>query len=452
MTEKPERQNGGVAALSSDEKPTGAQPSATAETAGSETTAAGPHSAELISDQHSLKIEAAKAADPFFSGRKHYPALDGLRGLAILMVLLFHYAPLLPNFLRPILGTGWAGVQLFFVLSGFLITGILYDSKGQPNYFRNFYARRVLRIFPLYYGVLTVLLAALLVLRFGFPHVWAHKHLAPLLWSYQPWLWTYTANIQMAIHNKVMFLVGHFWTLCVEEQFYMVWPLLVFLCGGKALLRLCASLVVAALFIRLLLSAAGGGGEATAALTPCQMDSLAAGALVAVLIRTRGLDGAFRLSAGVIASASAVAWLFIAFGIPALWHASRATGHWTADVLYSVLATFFASLLALVVTPGAFSDLLSRILCWKPLRFFGKYSYGIYVYHFPIWIASGILLQDHGLWSRVRGSVWMSLVFVGANAAASVSIAYASYHLYEKHFLKLKKYFPERTTSMINDQ
>lgn len=228
------------------------------------------------------------ATDPFFSGRRHFPELDGLRGLAILMVLLFHYATLLPSFVLPVFGQGWAGVQLFFVLSGFLITGILLDSKGQEHYFRNFYARRTLRIFPLYYGVLSVLLIALLVFRLGFPQVWAHKHLAPLLWSYQPWLWTYTANIQMAIHNKVMFLVGHFWTLCVEEQFYLVWPLVVFAFSRKTVLRICVALIAGALVIRLTLTGLGAGGGTNFVLTPCQMDSLAAGALVATLIRLRG--------------------------------------------------------------------------------------------------------------------------------------------------------------------
>ena len=111
-------------------------------------------------------------------GRKHYAALDGLRGLAIIMVMLLHYSPFLPHFLRPLLNQGGSGVDLFFFLSGFLITGILYDAKGQSHYFRNFYARRTLRIFPLYYGFLSVLLISLVVLRFGFPHIWAHKHLA----------------------------------------------------------------------------------------------------------------------------------------------------------------------------------------------------------------------------------------------------------------------------------
>ncbi len=387
-------------------------------------------------------------ADPFFSGRRHFPELDGLRGLAIIMVLLFHYCPLLPNFLRPVAGQGWAGVQLFFVLSGFLITGILLDSKGQQHYFRNFYARRTLRIFPLYYGVLSVLLVALLVFRLGFPQVWAHKHLAPLLWSYQPWLWTYTANIQMAIYNRQMFLLVHFWTLCVEEQFYLVWPLVVFAFSRKTVLRVCVALIAGALAIRLALTGLGAGGETNFVLTPCQMDSLAAGALVATLARLGGGTVRLRPWALVAFAISVPAWLVLTLVIPALWHISRAASHWTSDFLYGVLAAVFASLIVLVITPSTgWLGLPGKICNRKPLRWFGRYSYGIYVYHFPIWIASGIFLQDRHLWSRMRATPTLGVGFVLANIGVSIAVAYASYHLYEKHFLNLKKYFPERTAA-----
>src|SRR3954469_25711168 len=130
--------------------------------------------------------------------RRRFPALDGLRGTAILAVLICHYSSLMPknSALAGILMNGWAGVDLFFVISGFLITEILFDAKDTPNYFRNFYARRILRIFPLYYGFLAIVMLLMLVLslpRFGN----LAAELGPL-WSAQPWLWSFTANFWIA--------------------------------------------------------------------------------------------------------------------------------------------------------------------------------------------------------------------------------------------------------------
>ena len=198
------------------------------------------------------------ATDPFFSGRKHFPELDGLRGLAILLVLATHYVMVAPtaNFLerglKSICNHGWAGVDLFFVLSGFLITGILYDCKGQENYFKNFYVRRFLRIFPLYYGFLTVLLLGMLAAKIAFSQAGGGPHLTNL-WDVQPYLWTYTFNLACAFGHGSAHL-GQLWSLSVEEQFYLVWPLVIFVCPRKAAVRVCVALIFAALLLRLALT------------------------------------------------------------------------------------------------------------------------------------------------------------------------------------------------------
>ena len=160
--------------------------------------------------------------------RAFYPALDGLRAIAFLMVFSNHYL---------FIPWGWAGVDLFFVLSGFLITGILFDSRNDPHRIRNFYVRRTLRIFPLYYGVM------LLLIPFAYRGLsWSWLVWPAYLGNYARVIGPYTSRsplqrladfqpgLQVTIHGiyrQILFL-GHFWSLCVEEQFYLVWPWIVF--------------------------------------------------------------------------------------------------------------------------------------------------------------------------------------------------------------------------------
>ena len=166
------------------------------------------------------------------------PALDGLRGIAVLLVLIHHFSGIpaaglgVPTgFYREWLRfatIGWAGVDLFFVLSGFLITSILYDAKGPAlAFFKNFYARRALRIFPVYY-VLVVFMLFLL------PWIIPGEEAASAkLRDNQLWLWFYLRNIQSLADFQSLIgtghLVGHLWSLAVEEQFYLVWPMVVLL-------------------------------------------------------------------------------------------------------------------------------------------------------------------------------------------------------------------------------
>ncbi|MBI5083418.1 MAG: acyltransferase, partial [Acidobacteria bacterium] len=163
------------------------------------------------------------------------PPLDGIRGLAILLVLLLHFrAPDLTHPLKGILGLGWTGVQLFFVLSGFLITGILLDTRSCSNYFSSFWMRRTLRIFPLYFLALSVFLVAA-------PAVLPVPKEALPPAADQVYYWTYLNNwIPMGEEGRLVHVLGHFWSLAVEEQFYLVWPVVVWLVPPRMLLRGCA--------------------------------------------------------------------------------------------------------------------------------------------------------------------------------------------------------------------
>ncbi len=373
----------------------------------------------------------------------HVPALDGVRGLAILMVMVGHfitYGGLLPEgeslsrYTRFMM-IGGLGVDLFFVLSGFLITGILLDSKGAPGFFRNFYMRRVLRIFPLYYGALVVAFVLAPPLLAG------DAALAELVGE-QAWYWSYTVNIRIAFWGWTPWHIGHFWSLAVEEQFYMLWPLLVFVCGRRTFLWVCLTAIGTSLLVRTGFWLAGFPPYVNV-FTPATMDGLAWGALLAVLAREPGGMDRLRRWARPL---GAVTFLMLAAFLT--W-----TGGWdpgnplTRTVGRSTVAIFFASLLVLAAGSPPRS-LFARIFCSRTLIFFGVYSYGMYVIHQPLIL----LLRQHGLsldllpvfpGSRNLGRV----VVFSLGMGLTILLSLVSYHLYERPFLKLKRYFPSGSTA-----
>jgi peptidoglycan/LPS O-acetylase OafA/YrhL len=358
----------------------------------------------------------------------HSAALDGLRGLAVLLVVVFHIFQVestptptqtLPRLLYMTTRLGQTGVDLFFVLSGFLITGILFDTKGAPRYFRNFYGRRTVRIFPLYYGVLVV---ALLVV----PRLFGPRDLGihPL------WLWTYTANLPMSAGAEATWF-GHFWTLAIEEQFYLVWPAVVFAFGRTTLMRVCLGCIAGAAVCRVL---AEWVGISSFSFTLCRMDSLTLGAWLALAARgPEGLRGWRTMAMGTALATALV--------MTPLYILKTGTGDaWVQVVKFTTIAVFHGALLALAITapPRTWTGRLFRC---APLCGLGRYSYGMYVYHpFVIaWLARALASNRLGPlgFSPAAG---LGLRF-GAIFSLSFGAAWLSWHLYEKPLLGLKAYF-----------
>jgi peptidoglycan/LPS O-acetylase OafA/YrhL len=367
----------------------------------------------------------------------HILTLDGVRGMAILMVLAHNLKVLTGpqtsaghaiDFLDDL---GWVGVQLFFVLSGFLITGILLDTRESDNYYRAFLGRRVLRIFPLYYGTLFVAFVVL-------PLVSSH-HPPP---DGQLWLWTYTSNWTAPFgHDNPEF--PHFWSLAVEEQFYFLWPLVVRVLSHRRLLQVCIGIAVASLGFRLWMRLAGMGPQPVYMWTICRMDALALGAAVATVLRMPRLSELAQRRAREIALgglALALAGFFFTRGDP------RTTGR-SQTIGYSILAIAFASLVFTgVMVEARRSGLVYRVLAWRPLRALGIYSYGMYVFHVPIHRAIGLPILRRWIPEDEPVGAKIGLAYFLVTGAASLLAAMASYHLIEKRFLALKRYFtPSRT-------
>ena len=318
------------------------------------------------------------------------------------------------------------GVDLFFVLSGFLITGILLDTRRTKGYFRNFFARRILRIFPLYYGVFL-----LLFLATPFLHLqWHRGHLLFLV---------YLGNVAYMMNTSLATVVPdvsllHFWSLAVEEQFYLIWPCIIFFVACRRRLAwICVGLSVLALAIRISLLAtlpAWYAYEWSYALLPTHMDGLLYGALAALWVRSRSAESiqpiARRMS---LAAGVALAGIIFIGGFNFHSRSMTIAG-------YPILAALFASVLLQALVPHSWAFRLGNV---RILRFFGKYSYGLYVYHALFFPGLGRFMpvlqrECHSI--ILGGLLYVSLVFVG-----SVVAAVASYQLYEKHWLALKRYF-----------
>lgn len=383
-------------------------------------------------------------------------ALDGLRGVAILLVMLHHFLLVQPNqlweqWLVSTIHFGWAGVDLFFVLSGFLITGILLDARQSPRYFRSFYARRVLRIFPLYYALLFFSLVLLPLVPHPKIDVVAGTGGHDI--AYWAFLSNWSIALDNAFHNRIL---APTWSLAIEEQFYLVWPLVVLAIGGKRLLWVCPLLAVSSLVLRLvLLHGADAGYTTVYVLTPCRFDGLALGAWVAAFAR-HGKVGNGQLSTRGL---SRVTWIGVA--CLAAGYLGEMITLWTSEGRaysrsefalgpgFTLLAIGFACLVMQLAsaTPPSWAGFLSHpVLCS-----FGKYSYAIYLTHMPLRAGLRDLVLGPAspgtspmvTFADISDSPWPGqLCFFLLATSLSWGVGWASWRVLERHFVRLKLFFP----------
>jgi peptidoglycan/LPS O-acetylase OafA/YrhL len=367
-----------------------------------------------------MAMTSDRSRDPTLG---HIRALDGMRGVAVLLVVCFHFG---------YIGAGWAGVQMFFVLSGFLITSILLAERDRPFpfYLKRFYWRRALRIFPLYYAFLAIV---------GVVALWS----GPSAALRQQWLYllTYTFNHARLLANYISPQYwGHLWSLSVEEQFYLLWPALIYFLPRRSLGWVLAGLVIGTPLLRLGIEIGFPGralghsaGYSMYFLTICQLDAFASGALVAYTRDSSRLRKPVLLWLIVSAAAIGIGLVnqsrlgdspFLTIGYPFAFPLPYQSS-WG----YTILNLWSATLLMALLQNNA----LTRFFRTRPLAAVGKISYGVYVFHFPI---LALATKYTGLPLRSK-SVPGLLVFA-LYLAATLAVSQFSYSVFERQFLALK--------------
>jgi peptidoglycan/LPS O-acetylase OafA/YrhL len=369
--------------------------------------------------------------------RSRMPELDTIRGIAVLLVLFFHGFGAryglhglsgLPRLFVAATLPGWVGVNLFFVLSGFLITGILLDTKHNTNYYRTFYTRRALRILPLYYAVL--LLLAVLT-RTGS----INRHSS---WEFLGLSFLYLSNVTELFGIPMQY--GVLWSLAVEEHFYLLWPAAVRSLSrhrvailGAVVCVLCPGLR-AFYYVR--------GYNAGTGYTWLVADGLATGAVLAAL--ARGPWGTPTRVRSVILICFAASLVMFSVGCPfGIFRASRFLG---ATLRETALNLFFAGIVALALLAG--TSRWKAIVNRPVLKFFGEISYGLYLVHMLVFdledYAVGRLIPN---FSNVAGHFALMVVLFTIAGAFTVAIAYLSRWYFEEPFLRMKQRFEGHNTT-----
>jgi peptidoglycan/LPS O-acetylase OafA/YrhL len=368
---------------------------------------------------------------------KHIPALDGVRGVAILLVFAFHFGGGVQSSNRFIHFTGlavqagWSGVTLFFILSGFLITGILWNSKGSEGWWKNFYIRRLLRISPLYY------LSLLIVVCGAFWEGNGRLALAHI-WVYALYLQNIPPFSVATINLGSPFLLFHFWSLAVEEQFYLLWPLLLVKARSTRQVQgLCGILFAGSLFFRLYGVHAGMPLGELAVLLPARMGELALGGFLAMAYLGAEWKILERLAIWV-AAASFTGFILLAIAL----HTSVLVTSEELVLGVALASIFWAAFIVLALGGKSVSRAMS--VGW--LRWVGKISYGVYVYH----VLLSELIRDLADKIAPHADRTQAAAMHGVIAVIVVfPLAWASFRFFESPIMQLKKKLHDGTGSAM---
>jgi len=358
-----------------------------------------------------------KGSDP-----GHIPALDGLRGWAILWVLTWHYL----DFLKPIL-PGWAGVDLFFVLSGYLITGRLIQTKQRPDYFSRFYRNRILRIVPLYF--------ALLIVYFTVIHLFVRsQHLPTVALYLDHWksFFLFTENwtfFRFGLPLDISLLP--LWSIAIEEQFYLFWPFVIFVLPGTRS-RICVFTagILLVLIARTVYFYSSPSGYLVYYNTFFRMDSLLAGSLLyqlhyaQIAIPPRLLN--------VITGGLAIIFGICCF----LTKDTSPDNSFFSTIGFTLLALLFACLLHQTVQPG--NGIIPGFFNIPFLRFCGRISYGLYLFNVPIFLMVGTKLYYWGIGRWPQQLVLIHWISAALCLFLTFLLSILSYHYFESRFLRLK--------------
>ncbi len=386
-----------------------------------------------------LHANSESSAATIWTPGRHVSQLDGVRGLAILIVTIYRFGKQFPQdhwfgrLFHSAIQFGDTGVELFFVLSGFLITGILVDAKDSAHFFRNFFARRSLRIFPLYFGSLLLLLVLFPALRIS------PSEFQPAI-DQQFYLWTYLTNVQMSILQAWCFgPLDHFWSLAVEEHFYFLWPLVIFFFSLNTSLRIAIFLTVLISFGRIGYAAISTNDVAPDVLSIFRFDSLLMGAILALQIRQpSGLEPLRR-------------WLWIALPALVICGAALAIkGGRVLTIPLTIIPLIWACIMIGLLTSSR-KSILARLFDLQFLRRLGKFSYAMYVFQSPLIPLTASVVSIAGLArvfemvpvvpSLANVNILGGLAYIVVMFVLTYGAAVLSWYTIERHFLKLKDRF-----------